>query len=86
MIDNYFEAPKYIIEMLKKEYSREDGNIDLKRLNKETKIKAFETVWSENRVSFDTYTGAPVSVFGVLCMMFPKEQNCRLSSISTAAV
>ena len=74
MVDNYIEAPDYVIEMLRKEYSLENGDLDLKKLNPETKITAYETHWSENRVSFDTYGGAPASVFAVLCERYPHEQ------------
>ena len=74
MIDNYIEAPEFIIEMLKREYSTEDGNIALNRLSDDTDIEAYETVWDENRVYFDTYDGVPVSVFAVLCERYPQEQ------------
>ena len=73
MIDNYIEAPKFIINMLKEQYSTREGDLDLQKLNPETRITAYETVWSETRVSFDTYDGAPASVFAILCEQFPKE-------------
>jgi len=73
MIDNYIEAPEYIIDMLKKDYTLENGDIDLKKLNPETNITACETEWSSNRVDFETYDGVPASVFAILCETFPKE-------------
>ena len=74
MVDNYIEAPEYIIEMLKNEYSMENGDLDLKKLNPETRITAYETHRHENQVWFDTYGGAPASVFGILCEMYPQEE------------
>ena len=73
MIDNYIKAPEYIIDMLKKDYTLENGDIDLKKLNPETNITACETEWSSDRVDFETYGGAPASVFAILCETFPKE-------------
>mgnify|MGYP002625039525 FL=1 len=74
MIDNYIEAPQFIIELLKEQFSTQDGELDLQKLSPETQITAYETTWSENRVSFDTYDGVPTSAFELLCERFPQEE------------
>ena len=72
MTVNYIEAPEYIIAMLKKECSLENRKLDLQKLDPETKLTAYGTLWSKKRVVFKTER--PVNVFHILCERYPKEK------------
>ena len=74
MISNYLEAPKFIIEMLRKEYCTKTGELDLKKINPDTKLEAYETFWKETSIGFDTYGVVPLSIFYMLCFNHPDEQ------------